>query len=285
LPVFAEPVQPAIFPVKPGPALLKRLSAIPRLGEIRPASRLEVRPRPEMVSAGIADVDALSGGLPRGCLSEICGPASSGATSVMRAALAAATQRQEVCALVDTANAFDPFSGAAANIDLQKLLWVRCGEKLSSHQNRDTQSRKSNSAFREDERKVEQALRALDLLLQSGGFGMVAIDFSDVPFQLVRRIPLASWFRFQRVIENTRTLLLVVAPAPCAQTCASVVIKLQSGVRSQVSGQQCSTIAQSAPAHTQLLDGLQIEAELLRSRLGRKPVQSVSFVTRVARAG
>lgn len=288
LPVFAEPVQPVIFPVEPGPALLKRLSAVSELSEVRPASRLEVRPRPEMVSTGIADVDALAGGLPRGCLSEICGPASSGATSVMLAAVAAATRRQEVCALVDTTNAFDPRSGAAANIDLGKLLWVRCNANSPPRHpptslravTESSQSQKTwNSTYREDERKVEQALRALDLLLQSGGFGLVAVDFSDVPFQLVRRIPLASWFRFQRVIENTRTLLLVVAPAPSAQTCASVVIKL-----SAVSSQRSAKTSES-PSHAEIFNGLQIEAELLRSRLERKPVQSVRFATKVARAG
>jgi len=286
-PVFAEPAHhPVIFPVEPGPALLKRLSAIPKLTAVRPASRLEVRPRPEMVSAGITEVDALAGGLPRGCLSEICGAASSGSTSVMLAALAAATKRQEVCALVDTMNAFDPTSASAAGMELARLLWVRCGHKNHSPQRyRDTEKKKESnfiekgsSAYREHESRVEQALRALDLLLQSGGFGMIAVDFSDVPFQLVRRIPLASWFRFQRVVENTPTVLLVMARAACAQTCASVVVKL-SAVSSRLS------VKTSKPSHAQLFNGLQIEAELLRSRLERKPVQSVRFATTVTRAG
>src|SRR5271155_4229775 len=69
------------------------LSAVPKLAGVTPASRLEVRPAPEMVSSGIREIDALTGGLPRGCLTEICGPASSGRTSVLLAALAAATQR------------------------------------------------------------------------------------------------------------------------------------------------------------------------------------------------
>src|SRR5690349_14463107 len=132
LPVFTQPVHPVIFPVEPGPALLKRLSAIPKLSEVRPASRLQVRLRPEMVSTGVAEIDALAGGLPRGCLSEICGPASSGSTSMMLAALAAATRRQEVCAMVDTTNAFDPSSASAAGVELGKVLWVRCQDKTSS---------------------------------------------------------------------------------------------------------------------------------------------------------
>src|SRR5439155_938212 len=85
---------PGFLP-KSGLALvLERLSQMPRLVAVTPASRLEVRPAPEMVSIGIRDLDSLTGGLPRGCLTEICGPDSSGRTSVLLAALAAATRRR-----------------------------------------------------------------------------------------------------------------------------------------------------------------------------------------------
>src|SRR3981081_222219 len=78
------------------PALvLQCLAALPKLAGVTPAARLERRPTPEMISSGIREIDELAGGLPRGCLSEICGPASSGRTSVLLAALAAATRRQE----------------------------------------------------------------------------------------------------------------------------------------------------------------------------------------------
>src|SRR6516164_3338643 len=100
----------------------------PRLTSITPASRLELRPAPEMVTSGIPALDALTGGLPRGCLTEICGSASSGRTSVMLAALAAATHRGEYCAVIDASDALDPYSLAAAEVDLDRLLWVRCNE-------------------------------------------------------------------------------------------------------------------------------------------------------------
>src|ERR1700730_12790011 len=114
---FAPPQRAEIF--------LKHLSAVPKLMGVTPASRLDVRPALEMVSTGIPAMDALTGGLPRGCLSEICGPACSGRSSVLTAALAAATQRQEVCALVDATDAFDPFS--ATGMNFERLLWIRCG--------------------------------------------------------------------------------------------------------------------------------------------------------------
>src|SRR5580698_1437042 len=108
--------------------VFERLSAMPKLAGVTPASRLEMRPTPQMVSSGVREIDALTGGFPRGCLTEICGPASSGRTSVLLAALAAATRRQEVCALVDSSDAFNPHSAAAAGVNFEKMLWVRCGE-------------------------------------------------------------------------------------------------------------------------------------------------------------
>src|SRR6266404_4406248 len=113
--------------------ILAHVGAIPKLAAVVPASRLDVRPAPEMVSSGIPQLDSLTGGLARGCLTEICGTASSGRTSVLLLALARATQRGEVCALVDASDAFDPASAAAAGMEMSRLLWVRCGEKYPSH--------------------------------------------------------------------------------------------------------------------------------------------------------
>src|SRR6266852_3629828 len=87
-------------------------SADPRLAGITLASRLDVRPAPEMVSSGIAALDALAGGLPRGCLTEICGPASSGRTTLLLAVMREVTEPGECCALIDASNTFDPFSAA-----------------------------------------------------------------------------------------------------------------------------------------------------------------------------
>src|SRR5579864_9033730 len=123
------PGHPILFPRREKPALVfERLSALPKLTGVRQASHLEVRPAPEMVSSGIREFDALTGGLPRGCLTQICGPASSGRTTLLLAALAAATRRGEFCAVVDASDALDPHSVAAAGVELDRLLWVRCRE-------------------------------------------------------------------------------------------------------------------------------------------------------------
>ncbi len=304
------------FVPKPEPSpVLRRLAAVPKLASVTPASRLEVRPLPEMVSSGIREIDGLSGGLPRGCLSEICGPASSGRTGVLLATLAAATRRGEVCALVDATDALDAPSAAAAGVDLERFLWVRCGRSDFGSLTSDGGLRTSHSGPRNSDvrfdarseargpsdvrgrtpefRSLEQALRVTDLLLQSGGFGLVAIDLGDVAHSAARRIPLASWFRFQRAVESTPTVLLVVAQAPCAQTCASVLIRLQSCiVGRQSAGEKLSAFSlplsekdKAWLTHAQLLDGLHIEGELLRSRMQRKPAQSTTaaFATKAVR--
>jgi recA bacterial DNA recombination protein len=270
--------------------VFERLSIIPKLAEVAPASQLEVRPTPRMVSSGVREIDALTGGLPRGCLTEICGPASSGRTSVLLAALAAATQRQEVCALVDVSDAFNPRSAVAAGVNFEKMLWVRCGMRLQkpgSPQRHPSALLRAGSVTEKKnekiEKPVEQALRVTDLLLQSGGFGLVIIDLGDAPLKMARRIPLTSWFRFQRTVERTATVLFVISQVPCAQTCASLLLKVSGKKLSAVSSQLS---AETSPAHAQLLDGLQIQGELLRSRLERKPAGSVTatFATKV-RAG
>ena len=280
---------PVVFPRRERPALVfERLSTLPKLTSVKPASRLEIRPTPEMVSSGIGEIDVLTGGLPRGCITEICGSASSGRTSVLLATLAAATRRQEVCALVDATDAFDPLSGDAAGIDFEKMLWVRCGERNPPQRHRNTEKTKNKIQFtlnREGhdfsranrlsprtmalapDSPLENALRTADLLLQSVGFGMIVLDLGDIPFKSARRIPLTTWFRFQRAVETTPTILFVIAESPLAQTCASLLVKL-SAVNSQLS-------VESQPAHARLLSGLQVEGELLRSRIERKPVQSV----------
>jgi recombination protein RecA len=237
-----------------------------RLAGVTPASRLAVRPAAEMVSSGIAAMDALTGGLPRGCLTEICGPASSGRTTLLLAALAAATRRGEFCVLMDASDALDPQSAADAGIELDRLLWVRCGENFP-------------------EKSLEQLLRATDLLLESGGFGLIALDLGDLPPQAARRIPLTTWFRFRRAVEHTPTVLLAVERQSIAGSCSSLLIKLTSS-ENRISEKPIDSQF-LLPSHAQLLTGLEITAELVRSRLDRKPVRSaeITFASKTAWAG
>jgi hypothetical protein len=253
-----------------------RKSTIP----LTSASRLEIRPAPEMASSGISAVDHLTGGLPRGCLTEICGAASSGRTSVMLAALAAATRRGEFCALLDAGDALDPYSAAAAGVDLDRFLWVRCGDKTlpaRKHLHVDFKHyRFAQSESSQSEYRLEQVLRATDLLLESGGFGLIILDLAEVSSQSARRIPLTTWFRFRRSVEHKPTILLAIEQQPIAGSCSSLLLNLQ--VPSSHLSALTST-RHTEPLHANLLSGLQIRAERTRSRLDRKPAHSVRFET------
>jgi recombination protein RecA len=201
----------------------------------------------EHVSTGISEIDLLAGGLPRGALTEIFGPDCSGRTSLLFSALSMRTAHLEACALIDGCDAFDPHSAEAAGVDLKQLLWVRC-------------------------RNIQQTLRATDLLLQSGGFGFIALDLSDVSREVVRHVPLDAWFRFRRAVEDTQTILVVLEQESNAKTCASLVLRLESEA-----GRWAENSRQLISRHavSKLLSGFDIRAEVLRSRV--QPVVRTTF--------
>jgi recombination protein RecA len=192
----------------------------------------------ELVSTGIPEMDALVGGLPRGAMTEICGAACSGRTSLLLSALASRTAGGEVCALVDARDSFDPLTVNAAGIALDKLLWVRC-------------------------QNIDQALRAMDLLIQAGGFGMVAVDLGDVPTRTVRQVPLNAWFRFRRAVEDTPTILLMIEQESNAKTCASLVVRLEMGEPRWAAASEKSNFYSFA----KLLRGFAVGGDVIRSRI------------------
>ncbi|HXM68454.1 MAG TPA: hypothetical protein VN911_17115 [Candidatus Acidoferrum sp.] len=273
-------------PQRVGSAAFKDKDA--KLSGVQTASRLGVRPAPAMASSGIAEMDALTGGLPRGCLTEICGPASSGRTTLLLSALAAATRRGECCAIVDAGNALDPQSVAEAGVELGRLLWVRCGEESPEIQPElkgGPNGAKKNFAKSDSaEQRLEQFLRVTDLLLESGGFGLIALDLGDVPPQTARRISLTTWFRFRRAVEHTPTVLLAVERQSIAGSCSSLLIKLGTH-RHRIT--QTADVKTPALGHAQLLTDLEITAEIVRSRMERKPAGSaeITFASKTAWAG
>jgi len=159
------------------------------------------RPAPDCVPTGIPEIDAATGGLPRGGLTEIVGPASSGRTSLLHSILAGAAVRAEFCALVDAEDAFSPHDAAAAGGSLGNLLWVRCAHN------------------------AEHARKATDLLIQGGSFGLVILDLGDTPPATARRISLTSWFRLRRAVEHTPTVFVTLSQQSNARTCASLVLE------------------------------------------------------------
>ena len=169
------------------------------------------RSDPDCIPFDHAGLDALlQGGLPRGQLSEIAGApssrqTSSGRTTLLLQVLGAITRRGEIAALIDTGDRLDVAAALAAGIDFDRLLWVR-GEAGPI------------------DRIVDRAVKALNLVLQAGGFALVAIDLVDVPPQVLKRLPFTTWLRVQRIVEGSDTACVLVGPEPLARSAGGLTV-------------------------------------------------------------
>ena len=181
-----------------------------------------------VVPTGMAELDArLEGGLPRGHLSEVIGPRSSGRLAILTAALAGATARGEAVALIDPLDMFDPVSASATGVDFQRMLWVR-GEPSSS-------ARVSLSCeYGTLQKSLDRALKALNIVLQAGGFGLVVLDLAEVAAQTIKRLPYTTWLRVHRVIEGSETACVLIGSETIARSSGGVTVQLAAGQTARV---------------------------------------------------
>ncbi len=107
----------------------------------------------EAISTGALSLDlALGiGGLPRGRVTEIYGPESSGKSTLAMHVVAEAQRNGGICAYIDAEHAMDPIYAAAIGVDIDQLLVSQP----------DT---------------GEQALEIADMLIRSGAIDVVVID-------------------------------------------------------------------------------------------------------------
>ncbi len=195
-------------------------AALPTTLGFRPEARIR-----ETLSTGLASLDQLINGFPRGAISEIIGPESSGRATVIHSLLAASTSKYEICAYVDTDDSFDPVSAAAAGVALSQLLWIRCGHNAG------------------------HALKAADALLHAGGFGVIVLDLCQVTPRIANRIPISYWYRFRRAIENTPAILALLEKDSLARSCASLMLEMK----------RKKAVWKGAPGF-ELLRGVELEA-------------------------
>ena len=189
------------------------------LGDSLVSSRL--LPVERLATTGVSELDkSLGGGLARGHLSEVVGPPSSGRTSVLAAVIAAATDRGEAVALIDTFDNFDPVSSQAAGVDLSRVLWVRgrqSAPRMASH-------------------CIDQAVKAVGLVMQTDRFGVIAVDFAEAPAQALRRLPFTTWLRLARAIKGSETIGIVVASTAMGRSASGRSIVLGVSRSTQWSG-------------------------------------------------
>lgn len=211
------------------------------------ALRVYDRPATEMFPTGIPAIDRETGGIPKGALTQICAPVgvTSGRTTLLLSLLGQVTGKEQFCALVDAGDCFDPESAQAVGVCLSRLLWVRCADRNRM-------------------KCLEQAFKAADLLIQNGGFGVIALDLGSIEESLIRKIPLSTWFRFARVMEASRSALVVLLTHSAAQSCAALTLQLGHATP------RCSGAAEIS--HAQLLTNIQFNIEIGKTRT-KKPAQ------------
>ena len=192
------------------------------------------------LATGVPGLDELLfGGLPRGQVSEIHGPASSGRTGIALAVAARATRAGALAAWVDPQDRLDPRSAGDAGVELGRLLWLRGAPSAREPQ------------------PLLAAISAVGTLLGSGLFELVVVDLGGIARSGLQRLPGATWIRLQRMVESQPGTLLVMADAHVAHGPAGVSLALR-GAGASWSGD---------PGPGRLLRGLTAEVKAGRHAL------------------
>jgi len=175
------------------------LSELKRKRLVVSADRVEREGR--TVPSGLDQLDRVAGGgLPAGAITEVVALSCGGAT-VLYAALAGATSRGQMVAVVDPQDGFDVASAHKAGVVLERLLWIR------------------------PQGSFKKTLQALERILSSGGFGMVALDLG-AGFKKVLGTP-AVWMRIRKLAMVSGAVVLVISATPRVGTFASLAVSVR----------------------------------------------------------
>jgi hypothetical protein len=130
--------------------------------------------------------DLLQGGFAKGALTEIVSERRAAGSALLASSLLRqAAQAGQIVAFVDGADSLEVTE--LEESVLSRLLWVRC-------------------------RSAAEALKATDLLLRDGNVPLVQLDIVFNPEKQLRAIPATTWYRLQRLIEETSTVCIVFTP-------------------------------------------------------------------------
>jgi hypothetical protein len=213
----------------------------------------ELTRKDRRLSSGLAPIDALiDGGIPRGRISEITGRAGSGKTSIAASFAAFATRRGEVAAWLDSSGSFDPESMAAAGVDLRRMLWA---SMKSASQLARAILPHSRFAAGPLARHQSAIVKAAELVLEAGGFGLVVVDFGEIP----RALTYASSLRIARAAERSGAAVIAIAPWRMCGTFAALSI---AASRAETS------FSRLTPGSPVIFDGLAVDAMVARNKMG-----------------
>jgi len=184
----------------------------------------------------------LGGGFPRGRLSEVFGPRSSGRTSLAYGLLAATTRAGELAALVDCRDRFDPRFAEMAGVELSRVLWVR-------------------------PRGEREALRAAEVLLATSGFAVVLLDLADglSPFLATRFA--TAWTRLARQAAVGKVALVLLSRERLSGGAAALCL----GIRDS------RPLWPEHSLHRRVFAGIASRAEIVRRRDAAPESRSVEL--------
>lgn len=206
----------------------------------------ELTRKDRRLSSGLAPLDDLiDGGVPRGRISEITGRAGSGKTSLAASFAKSATHRGEVSAWLDGSGTFDPESMAAAGVELGRMLWASMT----------TTTRMPRVAANPLARRQSAIIKAAELVLEAGGFGLVVLDFGEAP----RALTHASALRIARAAERSGAAVIALAPWRMCGTFAAL---------SLATSRAETSFSQLAPGAPVTFDGLTVVAMVARNKMG-----------------
>jgi hypothetical protein len=165
------------------------------------ADELPVKKRDGWAS-GIASLDTkLGGGFPKSAISEVIAPRRGcGSALLMLKLLRRAAAQNQFAALIDGVDSFDVASVEQSTLD--HVLWLRC-------------------------HTADEAVKATDLVLRDGNLQMVLLDLAISPDVQLRKIPSPTWYRFQRIVEQSTATFIVLTPRAMVSS-AEVRVTLRS---------------------------------------------------------
>jgi RecA/RadA recombinase len=171
-----------------------------------------------------------------------------------------------------------PESRASARIHVVKKLIAKNQEEKRQQPPRragifQTVGTRDRMATAKPWKRLEQALKTTDLLLHSGGWGVVVVDLADISWVDARRINLSVWFRFRRELENTKTILLLLGEESCAKSCASLVLRCER------KDESWSRAARDSALGVSILEGFAVQGEIMRSRSQSQPSDCARWQT------
>jgi len=81
------------------------------------------------------------------------------------------------------------------------------------------------------EQSVQRAVRAFDLIIRAGGFGVVALDLAGVSARVVQLLPFTTWMRLAHANEGRQTVGLIVGDIAVGRSARGVSVHLRASTQ------------------------------------------------------